>query len=121
MLDSGALIALERGDARMRELVRLARLHDRRTIIPAPVIAQVWRDGSRQNALARLLRASFVQTASLDEPLARIVGALCGRAGTDDVVDATVVIVTRRENAVVVSSDPDDLRRLDPSVAIQPI
>lgn len=105
----------------MRELVRLARIHQRRLIIPAVVVAQVWRDGSRQNALARLLRASFVATPALDEPLARAVGALCGRVGTHDVVDAAVVIITRRENAIVVSSDPHDLRRLDPSVVLQEI
>ena len=41
---------------------------------------------------------------------------LCGRSGTADVVDASVALLARRLRAVVVTSDPDDLRRLDPLV-----
>ncbi len=34
---------------------------------------------------------------------------------------ASVVLVARRENAVVVTSDVDDLRRLDPGIALERI
>ncbi len=43
-------------------------------------------------------------------------GVLCGSAGTHDVVDASVVIAARRVNALVITSDPDDLRQLDPAM-----
>lgn len=119
VLDSGALIALERADPRMRALVRLAAQHSGRLIIPAPVIAQVWRDGSRQVALARLLRMDIVEVPSMDEACARGVGALCGSTGTDDVVDAMVALTARRTNAKVLTSDPADLRRLDPELELQ--
>ncbi len=38
--------------------------------------------------------------------------------GTADVVDAHVVICARRAHQRVVSSDPEDLRRLDPTIEI---
>jgi len=121
VLDAGALIALERADPKMRVLVRLAAANSRRLIVPAPVVSQVWRDGSRQVALARLLKMDIVEVPPLDEARSRTIGALCGRTNTDDVVDAMVALTARRENAVVVSSDPDDLRALDPALTIQRI
>jgi len=39
--------------------------------------------------------------------------ALCGLAGTADVVDASVAAATRTHGVGVVTSDPDDIRRLD--------
>jgi predicted nuclease of predicted toxin-antitoxin system len=53
--------------------------------------------------------------------LAEATGILCGRAGTSDAVDASVVLTARRERAVVVTSDADDLHRLDPTLAVERI
>jgi len=50
---------------------------------------------------------------ALDQVLAEAAGVLCGRAGTAD--------VARRERAVVVTSDVDDLRRLDPGIRLEQI
>ena len=55
----------------------------------------------------------------LDRTLAEAAGTLCGRARTSDVVDASVVLVARRERAVVITSDIDDLRRLDPTLPLE--
>jgi hypothetical protein len=49
---------------------------------------------------------------------AKRVGQLCGLTGTSDVVDASVVVVARNRGHGVVTSDPDDLRRLDPSLQL---
>lgn len=38
---------------------------------------------------------------------------LCAATGTSDVAAASVALVGRRTGGVVVTSDPDDLRRLD--------
>ncbi|MBA3908030.1 MAG: hypothetical protein H0X35_15330 [Pseudonocardiales bacterium] len=38
--------------------------------------------------------------------------------GTADVVDASVALLARRYGATVVTGDPDDIRRLDPTLAI---
>ncbi len=57
VLDTGALIALDRGDGRMIALLDRA-LSRRRTFrIPAGVVGQAWRDGRTQATLARFLRS----------------------------------------------------------------
>ncbi len=50
--------------------------------------------------------------ALLDERIARASGARCGRARSDDVVDASIVVLARMLDASVVTGDADDLRRL---------
>ena len=86
--------------------------------IPAGVVAQAWRDGRTQVALARFLRTEEVEIVPLDEQLSRSCGELCGATGTSDVIDASVVILARERRDVIVTSDPDDLRRLDPQSPI---
>lgn len=54
----------------------------------------------------------------LDEALSRAAGELCGVTGTADVIDASVVLVAREHRDIIVTSDPSDLRRLDPSAVI---
>lgn len=121
VLDASALIAFERGDARMRALCREAIRSGVRFVVPAGVVGQVWRDGARQVPLAALLTAPTTDVPVLDVPLAEACGVLCGRVGTSDVVDASVVLVARRERAVVVTSDERDLRRLDPRLRLERI
>jgi hypothetical protein len=85
------------------------------------VLGQVWRGGARQAVIRVLVQGPNTVVPPLDQVLAEAAGVLCGRAGTSDVVDASVVLVARRERAVVVTSDVDDLRRLDPSLALERI
>jgi len=86
--------------------------------VPAGVVAQAWRGGTRQARLARFLRLATVTVIPLDEPGARAAGALCGLASTADVVDASVVICARNRDHAVISSDPSDLAVLDPTLRI---
>jgi predicted nucleic acid-binding protein len=46
------------------------------------------------------------------------VGRLLAASGTSDIVDAHVVICARRTGQQVVTSDPGDLRLLDPAVRL---
>lgn len=117
-LDAGALIAFERGDPRMRALIQRARDRGAHMVIPAGVLAQVWRDGPRQVRLAALLSARGVQVAALTEGVAKAAGQLCGLRGTWDVIDASVVLAAREAMAIVVTGDADDIRRLDPTLTI---
>jgi hypothetical protein len=117
-LDAGALIALDRGDRRMIALIRQALSENRRFFVPAAVIGQAWRDGRRQAVLSRFLRSEEVHVVPLDERLSRAAGELCGATSTADVIDASVVIVARERRDLIVTSDPADLRRLDPSATI---
>ena len=118
VLDAGALIALDRGDKRMIALLQRA-LAQRRTFrVPAGVVGQAWRDGRVQVTLARFLRSEEVEIIPLDEQLARSCGELCGATGSSDVIDASVVLLARERRDPIVTSDPDDLLRLDPAAQI---
>ncbi|MDR7252290.1 putative nucleic acid-binding protein [Nocardioides sp. BE266] len=120
-LDAGALIAIERGDPEVRALLREAADRGLEVHVIPEVVAQVWRGGSRQARLGALLSARGVDTPAYDVHAAREVGRLCGTAGRHDVVDAHVVWHARSRGHAVVTSDPEDLRALDPSVPIVPV
>ncbi|MBI2766540.1 MAG: hypothetical protein HYX53_11605 [Chloroflexi bacterium] len=92
VLDAGALIAFERGDRFTQSTVRAFRERGGTIVIPAAVLGQVWRDGARQTRLARLVEAGTTEIDILDEPTAKAVGVICGRSGTADVADASVVL-----------------------------
>ena len=117
-LDAGALIGFERNDRTVVALVARSLAHGRALAVPAGVVAQVWRDGRRQARLARLLGASHVEIAVLDDQGAREAGQLCGVKGTADIVDASVVLCARARKHRIVTSDPGDLRRLDPDAVL---
>lgn len=109
VLDAGALVAIDRGD---RERMSLLKDELRSRRVPRThggVIGQVWRDGSKQARLAKLL--GHIEIANLDEDLGRRVGALLGRTRTADVIDAAVVLLARNGD-MILTSDPDDLTRL---------
>jgi len=86
--------------------------------VPAGVLAQVWRGGARQQPLAALLSEPFVEVVPLDEAAAKAAGELCGRQGTDDIVDASVALCARITWSTVITGDPDDLRRLHPRLSV---
>jgi len=117
-LDAGALIAVERGDPGVRALLRQAVDRGLEVHVVPEVIAQVWRGGPRQSLLGTLLSARGVDTPAYDVWAARAVGRLRGATGRHDVVDAHVVWHASRRGHLVVTSDPDDLRALDPSVPL---
>jgi len=121
MLDTGGLIALDRGDKRMIALIQRALAKGRVFRVPAGVVGQAWRDGRDQVTLARFLRSEEVELIPLDEQLARACGELCGATNTSDIIDASVVILARERRDPIVTSDPDDLRRLDPAAQIIPV
>jgi hypothetical protein len=116
VLDTGALIAFERNDRRVRTLVELALATRAALHAPAGVIAQVWRDGRTQARIARLLGSGALNITALDADEARAVGGLCRQTGASDIVDVSDVLLARRHSAQVVTSDPDDLRRIDATV-----
>ncbi|MBK5306741.1 MAG: PIN domain-containing protein [Frankiaceae bacterium] len=117
-LDAGALIAVERGSRQLASLLGRARIRGTAAAVPAAVVAQVWRDGRRQSRLAQFLGSRHCEVVPLDAAAARIAGHLCAISGTSDVVDASVVVVARQRGHRVVTSDPDDLRRLDPRLEL---
>jgi hypothetical protein len=102
VLDAGALIAFERGNERVRALMRESLDGGRRLVFPAGVVAQVVRNPAEQVRLRGLMSGPTSSVPPLDHTLAEAAGTLCGR-----------------ERALVVTSDVDDLRRLDPTLPLE--
>jgi hypothetical protein len=121
LLDAGALIGFERNDRRVVAIIVRALEHHDPIVVPAGVVAQNWRDGSRQTRLARLLGSPLCEVIAFDDRQARAAGQLCGLAMTTDVIDASVAIAARDRAARVLTSDSDDLRRLDHRLEVVPI
>lgn len=118
VLDAGALIALEAGRRDVEMMLKRTRRAGGVVVIPAGVLGQVWRRGGRRARVARLLRWPQATVEPLDEAMAKVAGELCGLTGTSDVVDATVALAGRLHRAPVVTSDVEDLRRLDPGLRL---
>jgi len=93
---------------RSQEFLTAALVHDTPLTTTHPVVAQVWRDGTRQARLARFLR-SVVVLAFDDGPE---VGHLLARSGTSDVVDAHLVLVAVRRSEPILTGDMHDLEAL---------
>jgi hypothetical protein len=117
-LDAGALIAVDRQDRRILVLLARARETGAVVTVPATALAQAVRTPARQARLARLVRQPTTDVVALDRVDATNVGRLLAASGTADIVDAHVVICARRAQQRVATSDPDDLRRLDPSLPL---
>ena len=115
-LDTGALIAFERNDRQVVAIISRALKLGHRLVVPAGVVGQSWRDGRRQARLARLLGSDLMEIEVLNDKRARAAGQLCGLTHTNDVIDASVVICARSRGHGVLTSDVDDLRRLDSSL-----
>jgi hypothetical protein len=117
-MDAGGLIALDRNDRRVVALLARAREVGAEVTIPATALAQAIRQPERQVRLARLIRQPTTDVVPLDRVDATNVGRLLAASATSDVVDAHVVICARRAHQRVVTSDPGDLGRLDPGLAV---
>jgi hypothetical protein len=110
LYDAGALIAVDKNDRRMWARYQVALDDDRDVRVPAVVVGQAWRDSRRQVRLGQFLAGCHVDPVGLE--VAKAAGILCGRAGTSDVVDATVVVMAAATGAVVWTSDPEDIKAL---------
>jgi hypothetical protein len=108
--DTGALLAAERNDRRMWALHAGFLAEEVAPTVPAPVLAQAWRGGSKQASLSGLLALCEVEPMS--ETQARAVGRLANRSKHDDVVDLVVVEGALRRGDAVVTSDAGDLTRI---------
>jgi len=109
VLDSGALIALERNERSMWVRLKAAHLDGDLPVTHAGVLGQCWRGGARQARLARALQGIDVQP--LDESLGRQAGQLLGVVGSSDVIDAAVVLLAA-DGDDIVTSDHGDLEPL---------
>jgi predicted nucleic acid-binding protein len=110
VLDSGALIALERNDRAMWRRMKAAHVAGHVAVSHGGVVGQAWRGrGPRQTLLVRALAGMDVHP--LDERLGRAAGELLARAKQRDVIDAALVLLAG-DGDHIVTSDPDDIEPL---------
>lgn len=110
VLDSGALIALERHDRAMWRRFKTACASGEVPVTHGGVVGQVWRGrGSRQALLATALAG--VDVRSVDDTLGRAAGVLLAGARRRDVIDAALVLLAQ-DGDQIVTSDPDDIAAL---------
>lgn len=108
-LDTGALIALERKDARTTALIAVTQQKQQLVTVPAPVVVE-WRRGQR-GPVANLLDAFVVEPLSLQ--LARVAGAALGRCNDGpSTTDAVVMASAAQRGDVVLTGDFEDLQKL---------
>jgi predicted nucleic acid-binding protein len=122
ILDSGAVIALARGDQRARAFLARALELKVAVVIPVVVVAETVRGGPRDAPVNRVLKA--VGSVSEEREIhGRIAGRLLGMARSEATIDALVVAhALGTGGACVLTGDREDLERLaatHPDVWIQ--
>ena len=118
VFDAGGLIALERNDRRVFSILDTALEDGDRIIVPATALAQVIRNPARQVRLWRMIQFDKTEVIPLDGSQAQAVGALLARTSTSDITDAHVVICSQMAGYAIITSDPLDLKRLDPALRL---
>jgi predicted nucleic acid-binding protein len=109
-LDAGALIAYERSDERVREILAVAYARGLVPTIPAIALAEVWRCDPKDARVARLLKACSVEP--VDERVARAAGSLRRATHGAGTIDACIAVGVRRRRDAIATSDADDMRAL---------
>jgi predicted nucleic acid-binding protein len=106
--DTGALIALERGDKRMRVVLETASFERRAITVPAVVVAEWWRGTGRR----RLDILDAIDVEPTTDHLARVAGEAIAALPGCTVVDAIVMASAAQRGGIVYTSDLPDLERL---------
>ena len=124
ILDSGAVIALARGDQRARAFLARALELGVPVEIPVVVVAETIRGGPRDAPVHRVLKA-VGSIPEAREVHGRTAGSLLGAARSSGTVDALVVAhAVVGGGAHILTGDREDLERLagpHPEVWIQPL
>jgi hypothetical protein len=107
VLDTGALLAIERGDRVLAAWIKREWLAARPAVTHGGVVGQAWRGGSgRQVPLARII--DFTVVHGLDVLLGKQAGVLLAHVRGHDVIDAAVVVLATDGDRIL-TSDPEDL------------
>lgn len=110
MIDAGVLVSVDRGDRAALSFRIAAERAGRDLHTTAPVVAQVWRSGSRQARLAGFLKTVAIHP--FDEIDGRRVGEILGSAGTTDTTDAHLVVTAAHLGLGIVTGDTQDIEHL---------
>ncbi len=123
VIDSGGLIALERRSPFMVGILLEVLAGRVEVVVPRTVIAQVWRGSPAQANVNRLInaggtRAGPVVIDELTAQRAKQIGVTIGRTAHPDVVDVHVAVVAAERGHAVLTSDDDDIARVDAGLVI---
>lgn len=110
ILDTGALIDVERGSKAVVAMAKQAHKLGGDTVIPASALAQAWRGGPRSARLAKLIDSSEID--ALSEERAKEIGVRLGARSGSDIADAHVVCCATKRRSAVATSDRDDIEAL---------
>jgi predicted nucleic acid-binding protein len=115
-LDSGALIALSRGNANARAILERWTRAGVETVLPCPVLAETLRGKPSDAAVHRIVnsRTAAITVLPVLEGGARDAGARLGQTSRKHVtVDAMIVAVAVEHGArEIVTCDPEDIAAL---------
>lgn len=106
--DTGALIALERGNQRMGKVFVHARAQCIPMFAPADTIAEWWR--GRTDVRETILRGLVVEP--LSTRIAKLAGEALAAVKGSTTIDAIVMASAALRGGIVYTSDFDDLDRL---------
>jgi hypothetical protein len=109
LLDAGGLIGYDRRNPTVTAFIETAQRQKVQIRTTTGVVAQVWRHGSRQARLARLLRG--VDEKEITSALSRSIGTLLDVAQAADVIDASLIEIAL-DGDEILTSDPTDLSSL---------
>jgi predicted nucleic acid-binding protein len=65
-----------------------------------------------------MIQFDKTEVVPLDASQAQAIGALLARTGMTDITDAHVALCARTEGYAILTSDPVDLKRLDPTLRL---
>lgn len=108
ILDAGFLISIDRSERPARTFLAAAARSETALHTTHPVVAQVWRNGSRQARLSAFLKTITIHPFDDGRPI----GQLLAQAKTADVVDAHLVIIALRLGHDILTGDTDDIMAL---------
>ena len=110
-LDTGAIIALEKGKRRILSVVSVALTNDIPIMVPVTALAEFWREPSKA---MRVLLADFTvlpMTSRDAEALGTVLGRLGRRAGPL-FVDASVAVFAAVYAPILYTADPEDMSEI---------
>ena len=110
VLDSGALSLFASGDPRLLAILEAAQRDGGVAHVPTVCLVESLTGSARDANLNRCLKGT--RRIPLDEVDARKAAALRAALDADDMADPVVITAATRLGAVVVTTDPDDLRAL---------
>lgn len=112
--DTGALLAATNGHRAIWALHAGFLAEEIVPVVPALVLATVWRHDHGHVDLTRFLAMCEIEEMSAEQ--AKAVGRLAGRSNHDDISNVTVVEGAIRRRDAVATSNPADLRAIADSV-----